>query len=235
MCMRKTGGGAIVNTSSALGHVGAAAFSVYVASKHAVEGLTKAVALECSQVRRLARKLSPLYDTLLSPAHRNLQAVMHKNSAKVFSFVDSSGSWRVKSHRGHNRGVAPDWANEVCFGENRKSYAGTSSRRPVWSESYRKLTTVKLKTGNYWPSPELSIAPDRSVPAVTPRLASPLCHGVGSRSEPSHGWATTVASLETTRSVRARARPGSISARLSLTPFFGSRRLFRKALKSSPF
>ena len=44
--MRKTGGGAIVNTSSALGHVGASEFSVYVASKHAVEGLTKVAALE---------------------------------------------------------------------------------------------------------------------------------------------------------------------------------------------
>jgi NAD(P)-dependent dehydrogenase (short-subunit alcohol dehydrogenase family) len=47
--MRKTGGGVIVNTSSALGHVGAAEFSVYVASKHAVEGLTKVVALECAK------------------------------------------------------------------------------------------------------------------------------------------------------------------------------------------
>src|SRR5580693_2601689 len=27
------------------------------------------------------------------------------------------------------------------------------------------------------------------------RLAFPFCHGVGSWSEPSHGWATTVASL----------------------------------------
>jgi NAD(P)-dependent dehydrogenase (short-subunit alcohol dehydrogenase family) len=44
--MLKTGGGAIVNTSSAVGHVGMAQASVYVASKHAVEGLTKAVALE---------------------------------------------------------------------------------------------------------------------------------------------------------------------------------------------
>jgi NAD(P)-dependent dehydrogenase (short-subunit alcohol dehydrogenase family) len=44
--MIKTGGGAIVNTSSALGHVGIAQASIYVASKHAVEGLTKAVALE---------------------------------------------------------------------------------------------------------------------------------------------------------------------------------------------
>ena len=44
--MLKNGGGAIVNTSSALGHVGLPETSVYIASKHAVEGLTKAVALE---------------------------------------------------------------------------------------------------------------------------------------------------------------------------------------------
>src|SRR6266481_3378312 len=44
--MLKTGGGAIVNTSSALGHVGLSQGSIYVATKHAVEGLTKAVALE---------------------------------------------------------------------------------------------------------------------------------------------------------------------------------------------
>jgi NAD(P)-dependent dehydrogenase (short-subunit alcohol dehydrogenase family) len=44
--MLKNGGGAIVNTSSALGHVGLPQVSVYNASKHAVEGLTKSVALE---------------------------------------------------------------------------------------------------------------------------------------------------------------------------------------------
>jgi NAD(P)-dependent dehydrogenase (short-subunit alcohol dehydrogenase family) len=44
--MLKNGGGAIVNTSSVVGHVGFPQVSIYNGSKHAVEGLTKSVALE---------------------------------------------------------------------------------------------------------------------------------------------------------------------------------------------
>jgi len=43
---RKTRGGAIINMSSQMGHVGAVNRSVYCLTKHALEGLTKAMALE---------------------------------------------------------------------------------------------------------------------------------------------------------------------------------------------
>jgi NAD(P)-dependent dehydrogenase (short-subunit alcohol dehydrogenase family) len=44
--MQAQGGGSIINISSTYGHEGAAGASVYVGSKHAVEGITKSVALE---------------------------------------------------------------------------------------------------------------------------------------------------------------------------------------------
>src|SRR6478672_4104021 len=44
--MQPQGRGSIVNISSTYGHEGAAGASVYVASKHAVEGMTKSAALE---------------------------------------------------------------------------------------------------------------------------------------------------------------------------------------------
>lgn len=47
--MQAQGSGSIVNISSAYGHQGAAGASVYAASKHAVEGLTRSAALEVAK------------------------------------------------------------------------------------------------------------------------------------------------------------------------------------------
>ncbi|MFZ2109952.1 MAG: SDR family NAD(P)-dependent oxidoreductase, partial [Roseiarcus sp.] len=47
--MKGEGRGSIINISSTYGHEGAAGASIYVASKHAVEGLTKSVALEVAK------------------------------------------------------------------------------------------------------------------------------------------------------------------------------------------
>ena len=52
-------GGAIVNTTSTFGHVGAAQVTLYVGTKHAVEGMTKCVALEFAKQNIRVNTVSP--------------------------------------------------------------------------------------------------------------------------------------------------------------------------------
>jgi NAD(P)-dependent dehydrogenase (short-subunit alcohol dehydrogenase family) len=47
--MHAQGHGSIINVSSTMGHKGAAGASIYTASKHAVEGLTKSAAIEAAE------------------------------------------------------------------------------------------------------------------------------------------------------------------------------------------
>ncbi|MBI1397228.1 MAG: SDR family oxidoreductase [Betaproteobacteria bacterium] len=57
--MLKTGGGAIVNMSSIVGHIGFPGAAVYTASKHAVLGLTRAAALEHAKTVIRVNAVSP--------------------------------------------------------------------------------------------------------------------------------------------------------------------------------
>ena len=57
--MLRNGGGSIINTSSIAGHIGLAGASVYVASKHAVNGLSKSAALEFARKGIRVNTVSP--------------------------------------------------------------------------------------------------------------------------------------------------------------------------------
>lgn len=82
--MLKTGGGSIVNTSSAVGHIAFPNVQIYAASKHAVEGITKSVALEyaCQNIRVNAVAPAvietPMFDRFAdSPEKKQYMASLH--------------------------------------------------------------------------------------------------------------------------------------------------------------
>jgi NAD(P)-dependent dehydrogenase (short-subunit alcohol dehydrogenase family) len=59
--IRAKRGGSIINVSSQMGHVGAARRSVYCASKHAMEGFTKAMAIELAPHNIRVNSLGPTF------------------------------------------------------------------------------------------------------------------------------------------------------------------------------
>jgi NAD(P)-dependent dehydrogenase (short-subunit alcohol dehydrogenase family) len=59
--MARSGGGAIVNMSSQMGHVGGAGRTVYCATKHAIEGLTKAMAVDLAPYHIRVNAVAPTF------------------------------------------------------------------------------------------------------------------------------------------------------------------------------
>jgi NAD(P)-dependent dehydrogenase (short-subunit alcohol dehydrogenase family) len=67
----KTRGGAIINMSSQMGHVGAVNRSVYCMTKHALEGLTKAMALELAPHAIRVVSVAPTF--IETPLYRQMK------------------------------------------------------------------------------------------------------------------------------------------------------------------
>jgi NAD(P)-dependent dehydrogenase (short-subunit alcohol dehydrogenase family) len=59
--MARSGGGAIINMSSQMGHVGGATRTVYCATKHGLEGLTKAMAIDLAPHKIRVNSVAPTF------------------------------------------------------------------------------------------------------------------------------------------------------------------------------
>ncbi len=87
--MAAQGGGAIVNLSSIAGQVGMAGGGVYVASKHAVEGLTKSAALEGAAIGIRVNSVAP------GPIQTEMLDRFMGSEAVKAGFIGSTPSKRV--------------------------------------------------------------------------------------------------------------------------------------------
>lgn len=81
--MAKQGSGSIVNITSAFGKVGGAGASLYVASKHAVEGLTKSAAMEAAEFGVRVNTVAP------GPTDTGMFDRFTKGSTEAKDFVKS--------------------------------------------------------------------------------------------------------------------------------------------------
>ena len=100
--MIKTGGGAIVNTASGAGIEGSPNMAPYIASKHAINGLTKAVALEYGQQGITINSIAP--GATITPAIESWS----KSNPEQFAGV-------LKSLPAGKMSTAEDQANAVVF------------------------------------------------------------------------------------------------------------------------
>jgi len=91
---RKARGGAIINISSQMGHVGAVNRSVYCLTKHALEGLTKAAALELAPHNIRVVSVAPTFvDT---PLYRQMAAAKPEFEQWVRERIPAGGVGRAE-------------------------------------------------------------------------------------------------------------------------------------------
>lgn len=94
--MLKSGGGAIVNNASVLGLVGMSGMSVYVASKHAVIGLTRTAALEYAKQGIRVNAVcpgvieTPMFDRFAGDAKQRVETMNEMSSIHPIGRIGQS-------------------------------------------------------------------------------------------------------------------------------------------------
>ena len=154
--MRRGGGGAIVNTASVAGLVGAGGLSAYVASKHAVVGLTQCAAIEYAKagirvnavcpgvietpmLDRLSAELPTLRDALVAmkPMGR-LGTPEEVAEAVVWLCSDAAvvrHRPRARRRRRLRRPVRPERRDEMSNSRNESSWTSWPPGRAATSTS----------------------------------------------------------------------------------------------------
>ncbi len=155
--MKPQGSGVIVNTASMAAIKGAATFSPYIASKHAVLGLTKSAALEGAPYGIRVNCVAPGHiDTRMA---RDLTAQINPDDPEgVFQNVSNSVPY------GKRYGTAAEVANVVMWLLLRRG--GVRLRRPA---PHRRRAQRRRRACT-----RLTLVPLRAVPAVfwRPQLSS---------------------------------------------------------------
>jgi NAD(P)-dependent dehydrogenase (short-subunit alcohol dehydrogenase family) len=86
--MAQAGGGSIINTSSVAGLIGSPGLCAYIASKHAVIGLTKTAAIECAPMKIRVNSVNPgpiesrMMDSIAAQAAPGGSQAVHDQFAK---------------------------------------------------------------------------------------------------------------------------------------------------------
>jgi len=114
--MRKQGGGAIVNTASVAGLSGFPSLGIYVASKHAVVGLTKSAALECAQAGIRVNAVCPgPVDTPMmeriagnegQPGRKDFEAIVPMRRYAVPKEIAETVAWLCSDQASYITGVS---------------------------------------------------------------------------------------------------------------------------------